>query len=63
MNFYECWKSCIIVLLYRHINMLWPQQNGQYFADIFKLIFIYEKCCILIQISPKFVPKGPINNS
>ena len=23
---------------------------------------MYIKCCILIQISPKFVPKGPIDN-
>ena len=38
-------------------------QNGRYFADdIFKCIFINEKFCILIQISMKFVPKGPIDN-
>ena len=33
------------------------------FADnIFKIIFLNEKCCILIKISPKCVPKGSINN-
>ena len=30
--------------------------------DIFKCIFMDEKCCISIQISMKFVPKGPIDN-
>ena len=33
--------------------------NGRPFADgIFKFIFLYEKCCISIQISSKFVPNG-----
>ena len=27
-----------------------------------KSIFLYEKCYVLIQISLKFVPKGPIND-
>ena len=30
--------------------------------DIFKCIFLNEKVQILIQISLKFVPKGPIDN-
>ena len=29
---------------------------------IFKCIFVNEKFCISIQMSPKFVPKGPIDN-
>ena len=29
---------------------------------IFRYIFVNEKFCILIRISLKFVPKGPINN-
>ena len=29
--------------------------------DIFSCIFVYDKFCILIEISQKFVPKGPIN--
>ena len=38
-------------------------QNGRHFPDdIFKCIFMNEKFCILIQISLKFVPRGPINN-
>ena len=33
------------------------------FADnIFKCIFMNEKCCIIIRISLKFVSKGPIDN-
>ena len=30
--------------------------------NIFKCIFMNEKSCILIWISLKFVPKGPIDN-
>ena len=30
--------------------------------DIFKCIFLIEKVWISIKISPKFVPKDPINN-
>ena len=30
--------------------------------DIFECIFLNEKCCISIQISLKFVPKGSIDN-
>ena len=38
-------------------------QNGRRFADdIFRCIFMNEKFCILIKISLKFVPKGPIDN-
>ena len=29
---------------------------------IFKCILLDENCCILIKISLKFVPKGPIDN-
>ena len=39
------------------------KQMGYHFADyIFKFIFSYENCRILIKISLKFVPRGPINN-
>ena len=38
------------------INTLRPRQKGQNFADnIFKHIFSYENCCILIKIALKFV--------
>ena len=38
------------------------EQNGHHFTgNIFKCIFIDENLCILIQISPKFVPKDPID--
>ena len=45
------------------VNTLWPRQNGRNFADnIFKWIFLNENVWILIKISLKFVPQGPINN-
>ena len=45
------------------INTLRPRQNGRHFPDdIFKCIFLNENVWILLQISLKFVPKGPINN-
>ena len=40
-----------------------PEQDGRLFADdIFRCIFVNENFCILIQISLKFIRKGPINN-
>ena len=40
-----------------------PCQNGRHFADDnFKCIFVNENGCNLIQISLKFIPKGPIDN-
>ena len=39
-------------------------QNGCHFADdIFRIIYLNEKFCILIKISLKFVPKGLIDNN
>ena len=39
------------------------KQNGRHFADdIFKCIFLNENFWIPIDISVKFVPKGPVNN-
>ena len=46
-------------------NSLRPRQNGRDFADaddIFKCIFLNENAGILLNISLKFVPTGPINN-
>ena len=45
------------------MNSLRPRKNGRHFADdIFKCIFLNENVWILIRISLKFVPQGPINN-
>ena len=45
------------------LNSLRPRQNGCHFADeIFKWIFLNENVWISINISLKFVPRGPINN-
>ena len=44
-------------------NTLRPRQHGRHFPDdIFKCIFLNENLRILIKISLKFVPKGPIDN-
>ena len=46
------------------INSSPPGQNGYPFSDdIFRCISLNEKFCILIKISPRFVPKGPIYNN
>ena len=46
------------------INFSIPGQNGRLFTDdIFICIFVNERFCILIRISLKFVPKGPIDNN
>ena len=42
---------------------LGPRQNSSYFADnILKCIFFDENLRFFIQISLKFVSKGPIEN-
>ena len=44
-------------------NTLRPRQNGRHFPDdIFKWIFLNENVQVTIDISQKFVPRGPINN-
>ena len=51
---------CLLLFLF---NTLRPRRNGRAFADdIFKCIFLNENVRIPIEISLKFVPKGPINN-
>ena len=41
-----------------------PGQNGRHVADnTFWCIFVNEKFCILITMSLKFIPKGPIDNN
>ena len=46
-----------------NFNTLRPRQNGRHSPDdTFKRIFVNENARILIEISLKFVPKGPINN-
>ena len=45
------------------VNTLAPRQNGREFPDdISKYIFLNENSWIAIEISLKFVPKGPNNN-
>ena len=52
--FYSDWST---------INTLRLQQNGHHLADdLFKYIFLNENVWISIEISLKFVHKGPINN-
>ena len=45
------------------LNALRPRRNRRLCADdIFKCIFLHENVWISVEISLKFVPKGPINN-
>ena len=54
--------TCICVTGLKDVNSLRPRRNRRHFADdIFKCIFLNENVWILIEFSPKFVPKGPIN--
>ena len=51
------WPSLIM-------NTLRLRQDGCIFPDaIFKWVVFNKKCYILIQISFKYIPKGPINNN
>ena len=46
------------------LNILRSRQNGRHFPDdILKWIFQNEKVSISINISLKFVPRGPIHNN
>ena len=60
-------SACTMMTKFRYppgLNSSPPGKNGRHFADdIFKCIFVNEKFCILITISLKFVPKGPIDNN
>ena len=48
---------------YSMVNTLRLIQDGRHFPDyIFTCIFLNENASIFINISLKFVPKGPINN-
>ena len=60
-------KFCLIIAcsgqVWPLLNTLRPRQNGRHFPNnIFKCIFLNENIWILIEISLKFVTKGPINN-
>ena len=45
------------------VNTLKPRRYGRHFPDyIFKWIFLYENLWIPIEISLKFVPRGPSYN-
>ena len=56
-------KWSVINVISLNNYTLRPRWNEQHFADdIFKRIFFDENVWISIKISPKFVPKGPINN-
>ena len=56
-------SCCCVALIMTSINTFRPRQNGRHFADdTFKRIFVNENVRILIEISLKFVSKGPINN-
>ena len=65
------WKAALLEQygsyqnLTHHADRLWlrPKQNGDQFSDnIFKGIILNEKHFVLINISPKFVPKGRVGN-
>ena len=58
----QSWSKNMISMLFT-VNTLRPRQNGRRFADdVFKCVFLSENVWILITISLKFVPRGPINN-
>ena len=60
--FHKCLENMLIDGEHRVLNTMGSKQKGHRFADIFKLIFLNEIFCILIQISLKFVPACPSDN-
>ena len=53
----------VILLWHLIINKQLTRLPLDKMAAISQMIFSDKKCCILIRISLKFFPKGPINNS
>ena len=57
-------SKCAIFNVVAEFNISRPRQNGCHFRDyIFKSNFLNENIWILLKVSLKFVPKGPINNN
>ena len=64
MNVYHTGTNLYVLFILWHLmlNTVRPRRNRIDFAyDIFECIFLW-KVLILIKISLKFIPKGPINN-
>ena len=62
--FITIFNFILIVLCNDNINSSSSGQNGHHLTDnILRCIFMNEKFCILIKISLKYVPKGPIYNN
>ena len=58
------WQSLGAVRLWFRFNSYSCRQNGRHFADdTFKRNLVNETVRISIKISPKLVPKGPINTT
>ena len=56
-------QTCHLTSIGIHIDTLRLRQDGWHFPDnIFKCMFLNENVQILIRVSLKFVPRGPINN-
>ena len=62
----QCWSRSMTpngFIKQQWVNSLRPRQNRRHFADdVFKVIFLNENVWISINISLKFVPRGPINS-
>ena len=60
----QSYQSLQNLLLFILFNSLKPRQNRRHFADdLLKCNFFNENVWILIEVSLKCVPKGPINNN
>ena len=63
MNIIREYRSPLLDIHSVTVNTMKPIQNGRHFADdIFKCIFLNQNVWISLNISLKFVSKGPINN-
>ena len=63
--FHYCPNSIFLLYVFHWstCELTSPVQNGGHFADdISRCIFLKENVCILIKVSPKFVPNGVIDN-
>ena len=65
LRLFKPFKNHFLILVnWPDFNSYPPGQNGRHFIDdIFRGNFVNEKNCILMKISLKFAPRGPIDNN
>ena len=62
------WTTYVVMvgeihLVKQCLNSIPPGQNGRHFVDVFRCIFVNQKCCVFDWNFTELFPKGPIENN